>query len=436
MGIVKIGVMGGVGHIGLVQAACLAKLGYKTIAYDIDTEKIKGILKDKMPIEEQGLRELVREGMAVKLLEFTSKIVDLQEADIIFICVGTPSLPNGEADVSQVYSAVERIAKNRSKNCIVVMKSTVPLGTSRNLTKFLKEKNLENKITIVSNPEFLREGSGVKDFLEPSRIVVGSEIKEASEKVARLYALQEVPMIITTWENAELIKLASNAFLSTKISFINEIGRLCEKVGADIRIISKGIGLDPRINPYFIEGGVGFSGPCLEKDLKSLISEFPKVQQESAILKAALKVNEGQRSGIVEKLKEELEDLKGKEIAVLGMAFKEGTDDVRDSHSLPIIRHLLSEGVVVTVTDPWIKGPEYGRISKGDLPNVQWASSPYEAVKNKDAIIILTAWKEYRELDIDRIRDIMKNPLIIDGRNLFQVKDMKAKKTHYRGMGI
>lgn len=433
---IKIGVVGGLGHIGLVQAACLAKLGYKTIAYDIDIVKIDEILKGNMPFKEPGLTELVRETVCKDLLKFTVQIRDLGEVDIIFICVGTPSLSSGEADLSQVYSAVEQVARNRNSHCLVVIKSTVPVGTSRNLTEYLKDNNLSQKITMVSNPEFLKEGAGVKDFWKPARVVVGSEEDEIGKKVASLYAPKDVPLIITSWENAELIKLVSNAFLSTKISFINEMALLSEKVGADIRIISKGIGLDPRINPHFIEAGVGFSGPCLEKDLRSLIAQFHKVQSSPNILESVMQVNEGQRQRIVKKLQEQLGTIQDKKIGVLGMAFKEETDDVRQSHSIPIVKLLLSEGAIVTVTDPWVKNPEQGRVSKEDLPGVKWVSSPYEAAEGKDAIVILTAWQEYRELDLEKIKQVMANPLIVDGRNMFNVKDMQDKKINYMGMGI
>ena len=432
----KIGVMGGLGHIGLIQAACLAKLGYKTTAYDIDLGRMKGILQGRMPFHEPGLTELVMESLNNGLLKFTSRIKDLEEADIVFICVGTPSLSSGEADLSQVYSAVKKVARNRSNHCLAVVKSTVPVGTSRNLTQYLKEHKLSEKVTMVSNPEFLREGSGVTDFWEPARIVVGSEAEESAEKAAQIYAPPGVPVIKTSWENSELIKYASNAFLAAKISFINEIALLSEKVGADIRVISRGIGLDPRINPFFLEAGVGFSGPCLEKDLKSLIAQFQKVQRKANILESVFLVNEGQRKEMIHKLQEELGPLKCKRIGVLGMAFKEETDDVRQSHSLPIVKHLLSLEAVVTVSDPWIKNPAQGGLSKAELPGVEWVSCPYEAARDKDAVLILTAWQEYRELDIQKLKASMRNPLIVDGRNLFNVKDMEALKIKYLGVGI
>ena len=434
----KIGIVGGLGHIGLIQAACLAKLGYKTTAYDSDAEKMKKTLQGKMPFQEPGLPELVRETVNKGLLKFTSQVSDLAEAGIVFICVGTTSLSNGEADLSQVYGAVEEVARNRSKPCLAAVKSTVPVGTARQLTQYLKEQALAEQVTVLSNPEFLREGSGVTDFWEPARIVVGSDAEEgeAAEKVAQVYALPGVPVIKTSWENAELIKYAGNAFLAAKISFINEIALFSEKVGADIRVVSKGIGLDPRINPLFLEAGVGFSGPCLEKDLRSLLAQFQNVQSKALVLEAVLQVNEKQRQSMVQKLREHLGTLKGKRIAVLGLAFKPYTDDMRQSHSLFIVKQLLSLQAMVTVSDPWVKTPQQGGLAEAELPGVEWASTPYEAALGKDAVLILTAWPEYRDLDLLKLKAAMRNPLIVDGRNLFERKDMEALKIKYVGVGI
>ncbi|ACB85156.1 UDP-glucose dehydrogenase family protein [Natranaerobius thermophilus] len=432
----NIGIVGGLGHVGLIQSACLAKLGYKVIAYDIDMEKVKTIMKGEMPFQEQGLTELVTEGLNNNTLSFTSEISDLAEAEIVFICVGTPALPNGKSDLSHVYSAVDQIARNRKKNCIAAVKSTVPIGTSRKLTEYLKDNNLSDKVTMVSNPEFLREGTGVKDFWEPDRIVIGAESKEAANKVKQLYSPSEVPVINTTWENSELIKYASNAFLATKISFINEISQLCEDVGADIRVISKGIGLDPRINPHFLQAGIGFSGPCLDKDLNSLINQFKEKQKKPLILESALQVNEQQRASVVEKLQKHLENLRDKDIAVFGMAFKAETDDVRSSHSLPIIRKLLSLGANITVNDPWVKSPEQGRISEAEVAGVEWISSPYRAAKDKDAVLLQTAWQEYENLDYKKLCAEMKKPLVVDGRNLFNREEMESHGIVYVGVGI
>lgn len=432
---IKVGIMGGLGHIGLIQAACLAKLGYQVTAYDINQERLQGVREGKMPFYEPGLEELVKEATNNGLLEFTSDIKNLENAEIIFICVGTPSLSTGEADLSQVYSAVLNVAQNRDKQCVVAIKSTVPVGTSRGITKYLDSQGLKEKVTMVSNPEFLKEGAGVQDFWEPSRIVVGGQVAEARDIVANLYAPPGVPVIKTSWENSELIKYASNTFLATKISFINEIAQFCEKIGGDIKIISQGIGLDPRINPHFIEAGVGFSGPCLEKDLKSLISQFKQLEQRANILEAVFQVNEAQRQGLVKKLENQLGTLDGKNIGVLGMVFKAGTDDVRDSHSLPILKQLLALGAKITVTDSSVKSFQQGGISPEDFPGVHWVSSPYEAAQDKDGLLILAAWPEYKKLDFKKIKDLMKKDLIVDGRNLFNPKEMEAIGINYWGVG-
>lgn len=427
--------MGGLGHIGLIQAACLAKLGNQVQAYDINQQRILGIREGKMTFYEPGLEELVQETTQKGLLKFTADIKDLADAEIIFICVGTPALPTGEADISQVYAAVLNVAQNREKPCVVAIKSTVPVGTSRGVTKYLEEHGLEERVTMVSNPEFLKEGAGVQDFWEPARIVVGSEIAEAGDKVANLYAPPGVPMIKTSWENSELIKYASNAFLATKISFINEIAQFCEKIGGDIKVISEGIGLDPRINPYFIEAGVGFSGPCLEKDLKSLINQFREAGQKANILEAVHKVNEEQRQGMIKKLEKQLGTLKDRNIGVLGMVFKAGTDDVRESHSLPILKNLLAKGAKVTVTDYSVKSFQEAGIPPEEYPGVQWFSSPYEAAQGKDGILILAAWPEYKNLDLHKLKKIMKTPLIVDGRNLFNPEELKDLGITYWGVG-
>jgi UDPglucose 6-dehydrogenase len=432
-----IGVVGSLGHIGLIQAACLAKLGHRIIAYDKDILKMEEVLQGKVPFREPGLEELVAGNREDGLLNFTSRMQDLQEAGLVFICVGTPSLATGEADISQVYSAVEEVVRNRSSHRLVIIKSTVPVGTCRKITAFLQEKGLLERVALVSNPEFLKEGSGVEDFWKPSRIVVGACSDEAAEKVAGIYNPPGVPVIITSWENAELIKYASNTFLANKISFINEIGLLCEEVAAaDIRIVSRGIGLDPRINPHFLEAGVGFSGPCLEKDLKSLINQFQKVGKQARLLQAVWEVNERQRSGLVRKLQDQLGTLRGKQIGVLGMAFKEGTDDLRSSHSLPIIRHLLALGAVLTVHDPWISSFQQSGLAEEDFPLIQWAQSPYEAAQGKDALLILTAWPQYRELDLALLKSCLANSLVVDGKNLFSLREMQALKINYLGVGI
>lgn len=432
---VKIGIVGGLGHIGLIQGAGLAELGYQTVSYDKDAKKVREILEGKMPFFEEGLEETIKKAIENSKLSFTADIKDLQGSEILFICVNTPSLPAGKADTSQVYAAVEEAARSINNPFLAVIKSTVPVGTNRGLTAYLEKKGLAQKVTMVSNPEFLREGSGLHDFRKPSRIVIGAASYQPAEKVARLYSPLEAPVIITTWENAELIKYASNAFLAAKISFINEVALLCEKVGGDILEVSRGIGLDPRINPHFLEAGAGFSGPCLEKDLKSLIHQFKKAGEEAKLLKAVLEVNEKQRRSLVQKLEKELGTLKGKHIGILGIAFKAGTDDVRNSHSLPIIKELLSRKAKLTLHDPRVNNFQQAGLSEEDFPGVEWVLSPYEAAEGKEALLILTAWPQYRELDLSRLKDKMAHPLIVDGRNIFEPQKISSLGIKYLGVG-
>ncbi len=432
----KLGVIGGGGHIGLVHAACLASLGYNVVAYDLDTFKISSLEKGSVPFYEPGLEELVKQGLAKECLKFTSSISSLRDADIIYVCVGTPVLSDGMADTQQVENAVEDLAQIATGPMIAVTKSTVPVGTNRKLSQRVAELGLSHKVTVVSSPEFLAEGSAVKDFMNPCRIVAGGENQEAVSKVAYIHAPPSVPVIITSWENAELVKYASNAFLATKISFINEIASLCESRGGDIRIVSKGMGLDQRIGPHFLEAGVGFSGPCLEKDLLSLISQFLAAGEEAALLETVLYINQHRRYNLVQKLEGLLGNLNGKEIGVLGLAFKPGTDDLRDSHSLPIIKHLLSLGAVVTVHDPQVvEGPKKTWLS-GQFPELFWALTPYSAAEGKDGLLILTAWPEYRELDLQKLKHSLANPIIVDGRNLFNTSQMEGLGITYVGVGI
>ncbi len=432
----KLGVMGGGGHIGLIHGACLASLGYHVVACDRDTLKIKNLKKGITPIYEPGLEEMVLQGLAGGRLKFTSRIAPLCDAEIVYICVGTPPLPSGMADTEQVKKAVAELAQAASGPVIMVIKSTVPVGTNRKLSEQIAKMGLPHKATIISSPEFLGEGSGINDFLKPSRIVIGGEDQWAVERIAAIQNPSTAPVILTTWENAELIKHASNAFLATKISFINEMASLSEALKGDIRIVSKGIGLDPRIGPLFLEAGVGFSGPCLEKDLLSLINQFINVGEEAALLKTVLNVNRYRRRNLVQKLEGFLGNLKGKKIGVLGLAFKPGTDDIRDSHSIPIIRHLLDLGAMVTVHDPQVgEGPK--KTWLGELfPELLWASSPYNAAEGKDGLLILTAWPEYRELDLQMLKHSLANPIMVDGRNLFEPSAMKNLGIKYVGVGI
>lgn len=437
-GIIKIAVAGGLGHIGLVQAACLAEKGYLTVAFDSDQSKLLKAQQGQLPFIEAGLDELVIKNLRSERLQFTSDVDQVGEAEVVFVCVGTPSLPSGEADTSSVEAVVEAVARNRQKPCLLVIRSTVPVGTARRINGGLERMGLSGEVTLVSNPEFLREGSAVSDFNQPARIVAGAEDSLTAERVARLYALPQVPMVITSWENAELIKYASNAFLAMKISFINELSRLAGKTGCDIREIKRGVGLDPRVGPCFLDAGVGFSGPCLEKDLRSLICQFDHAGEKAALLQAVWDVNEGQRVRLIEKLERELGGLSGRKVTVLGLAFKPHTDDVRNSHSLPMIKRLLGKGARVTVQDPWLITPS--RVDLGgaarDLEAVVWAKCPYEAATGSEGLLVLTDWPQYRSLDLVRLADLMKRPLVVDGRNLFDRAEADRAGLEYHGVGI
>jgi UDPglucose 6-dehydrogenase len=432
----KVGIVGGCGHIGLVHAVCLASLGYATVAYDIRSEAIKNLQQGAIPFHEPGLKELIQSSMKSGLLTFSDCIDRLCNCDVIYICVGTPSQDSGRADTTQVENAVLSLGRVISAPAVAAIKSTVPVGTARKLSQLLAESGYAEKLTVVSNPEFLSEGSGLKDFMNPARVIVGGEKMTAVKKIASIYSPPGVPVLTTTWENAELIKYASNAFLATKLSFINILAAFSEYKGSDIRIVAEGMGLDPRIGPLYLEAGVGFSGPCLEKDLCSLIHQFNQADEDASLLEAVLHVNWQQRFRLVHKLVEKLGHLDGKEIAVLGLAFKPGTDDVRDSHSLPIIKYLFSLGAAVTVHDPLVGiSRKKDRLNK-ELPGLVWAPSPYEAAKGKDGLLLLTAWPEYRELDLEKLKSCMAVPVFIDGRNLFEPETMRAIKFNYSGLGI
>lgn len=426
----KVGIVGGLGRVGLIHSAGLAGLGHDTISYDLDQGKVRRISNGSLPFHEPGLEVEVRKGIQSGRLAFSSDIRDLEGAEVVLICVGTPSLPSGRADASAVKRAVLDTASGCREYTVIAIKSTVPVGTARRLTRALQRLGRDRQVEIVSNPEFLREGSGVRDFQHPDRTVIGANSQRALDVMRRLLAAPGVPLIETSWENAELIKYASNAFLATKISFINEMAQLSERVGGDIMVIARGMGLDPRIGPHFLEAGGGFSGPCLEKDLKALIYQQRQAGSISKLTRATLAVNLNQRADLIGKLRWRLDGLRGRNIAVLGLAFKPETDDVRNSHSLSIIDTLLLEGAAVTVYDPRVRGA-----NEPILKSVAWAGQPYDAAAGQDALLILTAWPEFLRLDFGRIRNLMRRPVIVDGRNMFDPLDMRCRGFDYHGVG-
>jgi len=423
----------GTGYVGLVAGACLAELNHTVICVDIDAEKIRKLENAEIPIYEPGLHEMVQKNVSAKRLSFTT---DTEKAvagsDIIFIAVGTPQGENGEADLSYVLNAAESIGKAMNAPKIIVDKSTVPVGSSRKVKKAI-EKHSKFRTSVVSNPEFLREGSAVKDFMEPDRVIIGSDDAKAAETIRTLYAPLNKPVLVTSPESAEMIKYASNAFLATKISFINEIANICEKVGADVSEVSKGMGLDERIGKYFLQAGAGYGGSCFPKDVKAL----SKISKNSGyifkILGAVESVNDSQKNVPFEKLKKELGKLEGKKVVVLGLAFKPETDDVREASSIRIINLLSDSGAITVAVDSVAR--ENAKKIFGNLKNLSYSDSAYSAAENADAIVLVTEWKEFLELDFGKVASLMKSKVIVDARNCLDSDKLISLGFNYAGIG-
>jgi len=422
----------GSGYVGLVTGACFAELGNKVICVDCDEKKISHLKKGIVPIYEPGLEELIKLNLKNKRLKFTSSIATAVKAsEVIFIAVGTPALENGEADLTGIENVARSIAQNMDGYRLIVEKSTVPVETcawvKKTISTYIK-KSL--KFDVVSNPEFLREGSAINDFTHPDRIVLGLESAKAKQIMTNLYKPLNRPILITNIKSAELIKHASNAFLATKISFINAIARICDKVGADVIEVAKGMGLDNRIGRHFLHAGIGYGGSCFPKDLEAFINIAEKLGYNFAILKAVKNTNDEQKNYILQKIKDELWIIKDKTIAVAGLAFKPSTDDLRNSPSIDLIRALIQEGSKVRVYDPKAMNK-----AKESLKNVVFCSNLYEAAKGADCIVVATEWNEFKELDFTKLKKILKRPLLIDGRNIYDPKQLKALGFTYVGVG-
>ncbi len=424
----------GVGYVGIITAACFADLGNKVVALDIDVEKIEGLKKGIMPIYEPGLKELVDRNVLANRLSFTSSYAEgLRDAEFVFIAVGTPSGVDGEADLQYVAAAARSIADNIKEGLIIINKSTVPVGTGDWVSDIIREQNPDaGKFSVVSCPEFLREGSAIGDFMQPHRIVVGSLDPDASDKVAQLHLPLRAPIVVTDLRTAEMIKYASNAFLATKISFINEIANICEDLGADVMEVSNGMGFDPRIGPSFLNAGIGYGGSCFPKDVKALAYMAEKAGRHPKLLNSVMEINTCRREMAVDQVKSLLEDknLTGKTIGLLGLSFKPNTDDMRDAPSITIANLLVAEGAVVKAFDP-IAMEEAAKL----LPGIEMTTSPYELAEGCDALIVNTEWNEFRQLDLKRIRDAMKSPLLFDGRNIYDPEKMVNLGFRYRGVG-
>jgi UDPglucose 6-dehydrogenase len=406
----------GAGHVGLVHAAGMAELGHRVACIDTDSERVAMLQRGQLPIFEDGLNDLVKRHLDRGVLTFTTSYADaLDGAEFAFIAVSTPSTPDGAADVSAVRSAVRSVAAAAAEHRpIIVNKSTVPVGTSVAVDHILTATNGHGPFHVVSNPEFLREGTAVHDFFHPDRIIVGAFDSASAEAVADLYVALNAPVLVTDPKTAEMIKYASNAFLATKVSFINEIAEICAAVGADATTVATGMGLDPRIGPLYLQHGLGFGGSCLPKDVRALAYMGSVYGTHPQLLNAVLQINAAQRRRILRAVRTALHGLDGTSICILGLAFKPNTDDTRDAPALDLIRLLLNEGASVRAYDPRANAS-----MAAAFPAATYCDDPYDAARGCDAVIVATEWEEFRSLNLARLRSVVARPVFVDGRNIF-----------------
>ncbi len=425
----------GTGYVGLVTGVGLSDLGNYVTCVDIDKEKISLLNERRIPIYEPGLQEYLNKNVDNGRLFFSTNIDEaIQKSDIVFICVGTPTSYNGEVDLSQVKRVAKIISHNLNNYKVIVTKSTVPIGTNRWLNEYIKNISGNQNFDVISNPEFLREGKAIQDFFHPDRIVIGYDSERAKEIIEDIYRplyLIETPFLFCNFETAELIKYASNAFLATKITFINQIANLCEEIGADVHIIAKAMGMDGRISPKFLHPGPGFGGSCFPKDIKALVEIGDKYNINMSLIKEVITSNENQKRRMVDKLLNLIGSLENKTIAVLGLAFKAETDDTRESPSILIINELLGRGAKVKVHDP--QAIENAKNIFGQ--SVSYYSDKYQVAENADALIILTEWNEYRNIDLNELKKIMKGNIILDTRNILDPLKTKEAGFIYEGVG-
>ncbi len=427
--------MVGSGYVGLVSGACMADFGNEVICVDSDRDKVDMLSRYEIPFYEFALKELVQRGVEKGRLSFTSSLEEgVRKSKVVFIAVGTPSDKNGEADLSAVFSVAADIARYMTGYRLVVQKSTVPVGTGARVQKIIRE-NLAKDVPfdVASNPEFLREGSAVETFMRPDRVVIGTWTRRAERLLSDIYAplyINQTPMVKTSVETAELIKYAANAFLATKISYINEIANLCEKVGADVKVIERAIGLDRRIGSKFLHAGIGFGGSCFPKDTVALARFSAEMGEPLKIVSATISINRAQRARLIRRIKEAVAPVKGKTVAVLGLSFKPNTDDLRDAPSLDIIKALQSAGAKIRTFDP-IAMPAAGSTLRG----VKFCDDAYDAVGDADAAVLVTEWNEFRRLDLRKMHSLMKKPVLIDCRNIYEPADMARLGFTYSGIG-
>ncbi len=426
----------GTGYVGLVTGACFAEFGVYVTCIDKDEKKIRALRKGKVPFYEPGLEDLVNRNLKNGRLRFSTRIQDAVDSSlVVFIAVGTPPRGDGSADMSHVEEVAAEIAGSISGYKVIVMKSTVPVGTGARLREIISRK-LKEKIDfdIVSNPEFLREGAAIEDFMRPNRVIVGADSQQAVAILKDLYRplyLIETPFVITNIETAELIKYASNSFLAVKISFINEISALCEKVGADVQTVAKGMGLDHRIGPKFLHCGPGYGGSCFPKDTRALLTIAENSGVALDIVRSAVDANERQKVRMIDKIREALGGINGKTFAVLGLSFKPNTNDLREAPSLYIIECLLKEKAKVRAFDPVAMEDARKMFDK----KVSFAKDPYDCAAKADAVVIVTEWNEFRNLELARIRKVMKTPCFFDLRNIYEPAKMKELGFRYFSVG-
>jgi UDPglucose 6-dehydrogenase len=427
----KIAVVGS-GYVGLVTGACLAEIGHSVVCVDSDRAKVEMLKKGHIPIYEPGLLEVVVANRKARRLHFTTRLEDaMKTAEYVFIAVNTPPLPNGEADLSYVETVARQVGRLLRRYTVIVDKSTVPVNTGDKVRQTLLLHGKKNvSFDVVSNPEFLREGSAVRDFMKPDRIVVGVESEKAETMMRELYAPLKAPLIVTDIKSAELIKHASNSFLATKISFANALAELCDRVGADVGMVTKGMGSDPRIGASFLRAGLGYGGSCFPKDVSAFIHMAETSGVDFKILRAVREVNDRARLWAVDRLKKSLWNLREKTIAVWGLAFKPDTDDLRNSPAIEIIHRLQAEGCVVNVYDPVAMAK-----ARPQLKNVRFCRTPYDAARGADAVLLCTEWKEFRDADLAKVKSLLRTPVFLDGRNLFDPATVSSLGFQYHSVG-
>jgi UDPglucose 6-dehydrogenase len=420
----------GCGYVGLVSAACFADAGHDVTCIDNDAEKLNMLKENQVPIFEPGLQELISKN---KSLEFSLNISeDIASSKIIMIAVGTPSLDSGEADLTQLYRCVEEISHFISSGTLVIIKSTVPVGTCDEVEKLINDKSEHNDFEVISNPEFLREGNAIHDFVNPDRIVIGLNGESNKESIIELYSniVSEDKLLFTSRRSSELIKYASNSMLAMRIIFINEIADLCEKIGADVSDVAKGIGLDKRIGPYFLEAGPGFGGSCFPKDIKALIETGKNFDSPQTLLESVIIANEKRKKNISKKILDLLDIKKENNVGILGVTFKAETDDMREAPSLTVIPDLIKAGLNISVYDP-----EGQNEASKLITDVEWKKSAYEVADNSNCLVILTDWQEFKEIDLKKLYDSMQRPLIYDFRNIYDPDIMKELGFEYFSVG-